>query len=169
MKKLRLLLFEKCNRSCSGCCNKQFDLTSLPECTDFSQYDEILLTGGEPMLEPWLVLDVMKEIRETSSVKIFVYTAWVRDLFASRAVMMLADGMTVSLHDQSDVQPFLAFASFCEDLDRSKRLNVFSGITIDEVPVGWKQKKDIVWIDPCPLPEDEVFMRLPRNTPAGVR
>ena len=63
-KKLRLLLFETCNRSCEGCCNKDWDLTSLSVCTDYTPYREILLTGGEPLLQPELVVQAIREIRE---------------------------------------------------------------------------------------------------------
>ena len=33
--KLRLLLFEECDRDCPGCCNRDWDLRSLPVCRDF--------------------------------------------------------------------------------------------------------------------------------------
>jgi len=48
MKKLRFLLWEDCNKQCSGCCNKQFDLDNLLKVssTEFQSYDEIELTGG---------------------------------------------------------------------------------------------------------------------------
>ena len=47
-KTLRLLLFEDCNRNCKKCCNKQWDLKLLPEVGSFKDWDEIILTGGEP-------------------------------------------------------------------------------------------------------------------------
>lgn len=163
MKKLRLLLFENCNRSCAGCCNKQFDLANLPVCKDFSGYDEIMLTGGEPMLNPKLVIDTIMNIRYQrypNSPRIYVYTAKVDDLFMARRVFSLADGMTVSLHEQADVDPFLEFAGFVSSIERANRLNIFDGIEIGLYPKGWKVKKNIVWIENCPLPQDEVFMRL---------
>jgi len=45
----------------------------------------------------------------------------------------------------------------------SLRLNIFKGIYIPEVVdlSLWKVKKDMEWISNCPLPEDEVFMKLP--------
>jgi molybdenum cofactor biosynthesis enzyme MoaA len=44
MKKLRLLVTSECNRSCSGCCNKEWDLDKLPVCESYKDYDEIYLT-----------------------------------------------------------------------------------------------------------------------------
>ncbi|MBU1087771.1 MAG: hypothetical protein KKD05_09695, partial [Candidatus Omnitrophica bacterium] len=58
MKKLRLLLFTECNRNCNGCCNNDWDLKSLLNEHLFKEYSEILLTGGEPMLHPELILEV---------------------------------------------------------------------------------------------------------------
>jgi molybdenum cofactor biosynthesis enzyme MoaA len=52
VKKLRLLVTERCARSCSGCCNHDWDLAALPTCESYAGYDEVLLTGGEPMLYP---------------------------------------------------------------------------------------------------------------------
>ena len=64
MKKLRLLITEKCNRKCEGCCNLDWDLQNLPVCTSFKGYDEILLTGGEPQLEPVLILSTVEKIKQ---------------------------------------------------------------------------------------------------------
>jgi hypothetical protein len=45
---------------------------------------------------------------------------------------------------------------------RGMRLNVFEGVTIPEDTdlSLWKVKEQMVWIKDCPLPQDEVFMRL---------
>lgn len=43
MSKLRLLLWEECNRTCAGCCNKDWNLSELPVCFDYSGYDLILI------------------------------------------------------------------------------------------------------------------------------
>lgn len=67
MKKLRLLLFKECHRGCEGCCNKDWDLKSLLKADNFLPYDEILLTGGEPMLDPLLVIDAAERIRAQGS------------------------------------------------------------------------------------------------------
>jgi hypothetical protein len=46
----------------------------------------------------------------------------------------------------------------------SLRLHIFEGIDIsklDDIDLkNWKIKKNIKWIKNCPLPQDEVFMRL---------
>ena len=41
------------------------------------------------------------------------------------------------------------------------RLNIFHNVDIAKIDlVKWIVKKDITWIKNCPLPKDEVFMRL---------
>lgn len=48
-KKLRLLVTAKCHNKCPMCCNNQFDFEKIPV-VDRLDYDEISITGGEPML-----------------------------------------------------------------------------------------------------------------------
>ena len=163
MKKLRLLLFDTCNRSCAGCCNKGYDLEGLPVLQDFSSWDEVYLTGGEPMLNPALVFETICRFHATA--RHYLYTAKVGDLPAVLSLLTFLAGLTLTLHDQGDVAPFLVLN---ERLLRSLnprwslRLNVFRGVTI---PEGtdlslWQVKPDMVWVKDCPIPEGEVFMRL---------
>jgi len=109
MLKLRLLLWEECNRSCSGCCNKDWNLAVLPVCSDYGSHDLIMLTGGEPMLKPHVLLQIIKEIRQQTAALIYVYTANVDDLDAAFAVLEAVDGITLTLHEQSDVDNMQEF------------------------------------------------------------
>lgn len=52
MRKARVLVTQKCNKSCDGCCNKSNILDSMVTITsidDLTCYDEIMITGGEPV------------------------------------------------------------------------------------------------------------------------
>lgn len=74
---LRLLLFLDCNFNCSYCCNKNEDYYSKfihlsPEEVDFTPYDNVCLTGGEPFLDPDLVFKYMDLI--PSNKTIYLYT-----------------------------------------------------------------------------------------------
>lgn len=168
MKSLRLLLFEECNRNCGGCCNKGFALEQLEVCRDFTGYDEIILTGGEPMLLPELVKQVVTQIREQDDdVPIYVYTAMPnRDALD---LLDYVDGLTVTLHSQSDVDMFLLFDTAAQDKFNthllSMRLNIFNNVNIDmtKVSAKWIVKPNIEWIVDCPLPTNESFMRIDRN------
>lgn len=157
--KLRLFLWPECGKSCDGCCNNDWDIDNLPM-ADHYNYSEILLTGGEPLLFPGTLVRIINKLRTTTHAALYVYTAlpgW--ELLH---VLRLVDGITVTLHDQTDVPVFKKFSSLIVDSDRKKslRLNVFEGVDIDTSGLPfWKVRKDIKWIRNCPLPDGEVFLK----------
>ena len=164
MKKLRLLITKACPKQCEGCCNKDWKLDELPICTDYSGYDEILITGGEPMIRNARVKFIIKSIREQNkSVRIYLYSVLPNFHLWRLLHYKLLDGITITLHDQEDVKYFLLFdRNFSlEGTDASLRVNIFKGIKIDtdSLMSNWIVKDDIEWIKDCPLPTDEVFMR----------
>ena len=78
MSKLRLLVTTKCNRHCVGCCNNSYDLENLPVAHDndeFLKYSEIIITGGEPMLNPYEVVKLVNRLRSITDAKLILYTA----------------------------------------------------------------------------------------------
>lgn len=161
--KLRLLLLAECNRTCKGCCNKEYDLNALPVCQSYAGYSEIMITGGEPMLRPDVVAKTVKQIRAQTNAPIFLYTAWRGGHIPLLGALELVDGITLTLHTRKDVAPFVFFnqALLLSGIrPKSLRLNVFRGITVDPADaLGWSIKKNIVWIKDLHLPADEVFMR----------
>lgn len=175
MKKLRLLVTTKCHNTCKGCCNNDWDLEKLPICNDFSVWNMIMITGGEPMLcMPWLE-HLLKRIRlENRECKIILYTAIPKGIihspygFTRLIDLCLIDGITATIHVEKDVAGFemLERSFFSVDPFRlsemSLRLNIFKGISEIKPIFNWTIKKDIEWIENCPLPEDETFMRLER-------
>lgn len=62
-KTARVIVTLKCNRNCPGCCN-----TNLPEYREVHtdeellDYEEIVITGGEPMLIPGKVLEFINRM-----------------------------------------------------------------------------------------------------------
>ena len=164
MKKLRLLLFEECNRNCPGCCNNDWGLQNLPIVMSYADYDQILLTGGEPLLHPETVKFVVKDIKKENSCPIYLYTAKTNNIPDFIDVLNYVDGICITLHTQADVKPFKVLNAYLLHKYRyakSLQLNVFRDIKLENFdPPRWKVKKDMVWIKNCPLPENEVFMRL---------
>lgn len=163
MKKLRLLLFSQCNRSCAGCCNKDWDVGKLPICRDVKGFSEIILTGGEPMLWPGFVEEVILATKKETDSPIFLYTADVTKIKEACHILSMLDGMTVTLHEESDVASFSKFQEqvkmFGLNLGKSLRLNIFDGVSVPNDTEGWTVKTGIRWIKDCPLPSDEIFMR----------
>lgn len=161
-KKLRLLLFEDCNRNCIGCCNKDFDIKNLPVCTDYTLYNKIMLTGGEPMLRPDVVLQAVSEIREQTNASIILYTAWAKDPEILGCIVDQIDGLTLTLHGPEDIADFKSFDNYYKERYRpyrTFRLNVFKEAGEIQEHSFWQVKNGIEWIENCPLPDNEVFMR----------
>lgn len=144
MKKLRLVVTLNCNRKCPGCCNNYWDFSKIPYTNSFVGYDEILLTGGEPMLYVNRLIFLISSIRYINpTAKIFMYTAKTTPAVELDAISSMLDGITITLHEQSDVIPFERFNSMPYRFmlnGKSLRLNIFKGIKI-KTPKGWKVKK----------------------------
>lgn len=74
---LRLILFLKCNLSCSYCCNeiesvnRQFVQKEFSE-IDFMPYENVCITGGEPFMDKQLLYNVLLRIPRNKN--IFIYT-----------------------------------------------------------------------------------------------
>lgn len=178
MKILRLLLFEECNRDCSGCINKRWDLKSLPVAKSFNEYDVILLTGGEPMLRPLFVVDTITNIKKETDAKIFVYTAKLDTPCEVLIILDYSDGMCVTLHEQKDVEHFVELDRQltqlwehpnCSFPSKSLRLNVFEGVDINlgDYPL-WTSRVKKYRTEDSYLPKGEVFMRLTDPKQEGV-
>lgn len=187
MKILRLLVTQDCNRSCEGCCNKQWDLHQLPICKSYKGYNMIILTGGEPGLKPQLLKKVINQINlRVPEIPIYLYTAYPKILL-NRTIIDRLDGITLTLHTKHDadifemleltakscsVNKFNTFTNYhmnkdgkvigirMHDMPKSLRLNIFKGVRTPTLYHNWKVKKSIEWIKDCPLPKNEVFMRL---------
>lgn len=163
MEKLRLLLFAECERNCPGCCNNDWDLSSLPQIVYYTGYDEILLTGGEPLLHPNIVKHTIRRIRKETATPIYLYTA-TNNVTAFLDILQYVDGICLTIHEQRDVQPFKILNKILMTINtsgRSLRLNIFHNIILGNINlIKWKVKNNIAWIKNYPLPENEIFMRL---------
>jgi MoaA/NifB/PqqE/SkfB family radical SAM enzyme len=170
-KKLRLLVTDKCNRACEGCCNNDWDIAGLPVAEHYSGYSEILLTGGEPMMNPPKVLEVAHAIREEDhEVPIYMYTAKAVPAFNILGILLSINGITLTLHEQKDAEGFEYLNELLLTVPnrvltmKQLRLNIFKGVEIYRGLHSfdmrhWVVKDGMEWEKDCPLPKDEVFMR----------
>lgn len=174
-KKLRLVVTAKCHNCCPMCCNNRFDLNELPV-VDRWDYDEIMLTGGEPMLFPDRVINLIHTIRKAaacmgSNPKIYMYTALPEaDAVATigdgsgdlLSVLPLLDGVVVTPHDFIGVDEFVSInRALPANHGKSLRLNIFPEVSL---PAGidlsaWKVK-EMQWVKDCPVPEGEDLRRI---------
>lgn len=164
MKIARLIVTYKCPNDCAGCCNKDWKYDPPKPITHFD-YDQILITGGEPLLFAERVMGLASAIRCMSKAKIYVYTATVLPFLW---VMPFVDGMTLTLHTESDVERYAEFAHDCQHeliaYPGSLRLNVFNECKPDpdrQIYLPCFQTKFVDWVKDCPLPPGEELLRLP--------
>jgi biotin synthase-like enzyme len=107
-KTLRLLITEKCHRKCEYCSNKfikpkkTIDKTWLIH--RLKEYDELVLTGGEPILVyDEELLPIIRLARTWApKTKIFVYMSLLRPLFRARIIVTLVDGLTITIRNLED-------------------------------------------------------------------
>ena len=160
IKKARLLFTNDCNRNCRGCCNKNWTGEPAREITlkELRQYDEVYITGGEPMLYPDALKSLIKNIR-TKRNKIFLYTAQPYPKSEFLDILSLIDGCSVTIHNNKDAQNFVLngyhYMSFP---NKSMRLNVFLGRNFKVTP-DWDFRVKS-WIENAPLPDGEEFVKL---------
>jgi len=169
MKTLRLICTWQCENDCSGCCNKheQFSPGKIDCYKDFKEpFDQILITGGEPMLYIKKMVKLIKMLRiHQREAQIILYTAQISSLVDAIGILHIIDGMTLTLHEEADKYEFLLFqqairySSFLTS--KSLRLNVFAPIKVSKAQsIHWSVKKNIKWIPDCPLPYNEVIKQL---------
>ena len=174
-KKLRLVITAKCPNKCPMCCNNRFDLNEIPV-FDRVNYEEISITGGEPLLFPYEVEKICTSIRSAAELqgykpKIWLYTAKL-DPLTFDLIANVVDGMCYTPHSAADVADFKGVnrhllrnkenlsAHFLNNF--SLRLNIFkpeAELLKDEDLSLWRVKP-MEWIKDCPIPEGEDFRRI---------
>lgn len=180
MKKLRLLVTTKCKRNCEGCCNhdvKPSGVIHVFELLDHIKagtYNQIMITGGEPLLFPDLLMVYLQTIMHTICFKmkdpklepeVILYTSMIPKHVDNEyllSIFYLLDGITFTIHDKSGMEDFLRLQEILAMMhDQPKmRLNVFCDVPLSPVNLyGW-DVKFIKWIKNCPLPEGEEFLAL---------
>ena len=172
MKTLRLITTYDCPRNCVGCCNKQDPFK--PEAVqtwdqNLLDIEMVILSGGEPLMYPFSTLTLAEFIRmEKPDVKLILYTAKVDEPDMIENCLNFFDGITITLHEQADVDDFrklnfqlLGRRTWLLDNNKSLRLNVFKGVDFSLVNDSlWKIKDNIEWIADCPLPNGEELFKL---------
>lgn len=98
-KTARVIITSKCDRKCPGCCNSKLDYTSLAKViggiTALKDYEEVVITGGEPMINPAQLYTVIKMLRKQNKrQKIYLYTACLT-MDDHPVILKHLDGITV--------------------------------------------------------------------------
>lgn len=169
----RVIVTKKCNRKCKGCCNERLGLIDKVSFEDLFKYEEICITGGEPMLMSERVVEMIHRLRlQGYTGKIWLYTASSRKLKSYWACKMLidaVDGITYTIHHgkmetvKKDLTDLRHLDTYLKESDRSGKSDrlyidsrVFNQDYVDSLSYGWDVIKSLKWsMDDCPLPEGE--------------
>lgn len=168
-KKLRLLVTSKCPNKCPMCCNNSWDFSKLPV-VDRWNYEEIMITGGEPLQYVNKVIALIRNIRsiaefQGTSPKIYIYTS-IASFGALVNAIAVSDGVVLTPHSEKEVEHFIGVNDYLLQYppeNCSLRLNLFSDIKSmlpKDIDLSLWKVKDMEWVKDCPVPEGEDFRRI---------
>jgi hypothetical protein len=170
MKIARVIITWDCLRSCALCVNKNLPVEPKPcKIKDLQGYDQILLTGGEPMLYPKETLDIIMKLRKQTPEEvqnIYLYTA----MFTSelRWLVWELNGIHYTVHPPVKPEDLVGFRAFQQLIgepefkDKTFRLHIESQIDspIEIIPSLWARLEVKPMLRNCPLPEGEELFEL---------
>jgi hypothetical protein len=163
------------------CCNNQFDIEKIPV-VDRLDYDEISITGGEPLLaefgyKTFDLVDSIKNIQQTMGLlesKFYLYTSYFDDV----TLIICSDnfdGICLTPHKKVDIDKFININAKMLELKKrgntsdnfnfncSLRLNLFADMKAllpKDIDLSLWKVKEMEWIKDCPVPEGEDFRRI---------
>ena len=133
---IHLMVTNNCLRHCKYCCNKQYDVNSIPVITEeeYKYADTILLTGGEPVVfaNPSLIACSIKAAYPNIK-NVYVYAnASELVAFLSQENCSIAgiDGFSVSIKDAIDLYDFNKSIGLFPEVNalKSNRLYIFDNL-----------------------------------------
>jgi len=136
MNKTRILITKKCKRNCSYCANNFYNTLDTIDFEGLKKYDEIILTGGEPMDFPIQTYYLIKSIRERYlNKKIYLYIS--RYDVMLEDILNFIDGITYTIHKDVSCEDIHQYIDFTYLLNDYKKHN----------PTLYKNKSfKLVWI-----------------------
>lgn len=170
----RVIVTKKCNRKCKGCCNDYLKKVDKVQFEDLFKYEELIITGGEPMLLSDRVVEMIHRLRFGGyKGKIWLYTSSSHRLSTYWACKMLideVDGITYTIHQgkmeavKRDLVDLRRLDTYLKGQDRagkSDRLyidsRVFNQDYVNSLEYKWAVIKSLEWKEnvDCPVPEGE--------------
>lgn len=176
----RLIITLDCNRKCHYCCNTPEMLASATKISDLSElqhYPEILITGGEPMLNPTRTLAIVQHLNQLGQIywnkhkklrKIYLYTALALERGYLYSMLMYGvDGIHYTLHYNSSAKDVALGIDNIEILSKefpNKPFRLYMDSEVEHqvtiIPQRWSRIQSFKFIEDCPLPENEKLFLL---------
>lgn len=120
-KRCRLLLTAKCPNNCPLCCNKQFSLEKDIPVIDRLDYDEFILTGGEPLQFPTSVVETIHNISAVTDYmginpKFYLYTS-ICNPTVWNEILPYLNGITYTTHTRSNAKELIQLIGVLKNLN----------------------------------------------------
>lgn len=184
MTKLRLIVTDKCPKACPGCCNNHktgksrkklknilsfddssaFQINSNKYSSKARDFYELIITGGEPMMFPKKIIELVSQVSKYSSK--YLYTSTYDPKWMA-IILKVINGVVITIHDDEDWDRlkelnYILRTDAVKDIleHKSLRLNVFKTKTFPVIDLSLWKVKFMEWIVDCPLPENEELYEL---------
>lgn len=167
VKNIHLMVTSLCNRNCPYCCNRQYNLSDIPQVSDeeLQKAENIFITGGEPFAfaQPDEIA-LLLELRYPNIKQVIVYTNALElyNYLGKGGRMDYIDGLTISLKNQADKKYFMDIVSLLEKYPncKSNRLYYFDDSYIEGLDTtGFEVSKREWQSEFVPAP-DSIFRRI---------
>lgn len=178
LRKARVILNWACGRTCLLCCNDYQTIMAgrkiITDLDGFAGYDEVMLTGGDPLLiRKDDLLAIVRRLRDINVIRIYLYTTWWNK--KAEAVLPLIDGVHFSLHPDAGQREMELLRrveeSAMKNPNKSFRLFVDSAIQMPSITASvWTRverkefmtEAQLLKIQPGGIPQDEsLYVFLP--------
>ncbi len=169
-KTARVIVTLNCNRRCPGCCNINLPghrKVSTDE--ELMGYQEIVITGGEPMLIPGKLLELINRMWDKGyRGKIYLYTSFWNGKGISKEILKELDGFTFTLHAECTDKDIIALKSLSnsgilQNKDFSSRLiidkRVYERYDLSNINFSrWDVIRKLEWKEKCNPAENEELL-----------
>lgn len=169
-KTARVIVTYNCNRSCPGCCNQHGNsVRKVTNIEELLKYEEIIVTGGEPMLVLSDVLALVSTLKVLGYAgRFYLYTAFWKPNFKNIAILDEFDGITFTIHAEASDADIIALKhlskeSILKSANFSSRLiidsRVYDKYDLSNIDLkNWDVVRKLQWKDKCePAPNEELI------------
>lgn len=170
-KTARVIVTFGCNRKCPGCCNSKLpEYRTVHTDEELMKYQEIVITGGEPMLIPGKVLEFINRIWDKGyRGKMYMYSSFWNGKGISKEILKELDGLTFTLHAECTDEDIIALKNLSncgilQNKDFGSRLiidkMVYDRYDLSNVNFSrWSVIRKSEWKETCsPTPNEDLLV-----------
>lgn len=167
----RIITTLYCKRKCLLCCNNNIDFSLIPKIKEKEinnlSIKNIVITGGEPILFPNKLFNVINKQIDRKKFKIYLYASDITETYNNLYNLFFTiNGLTFTLYNQKDAYNFyklylevLKFQDIIQENKFSLKLKIFKNdityLSHLKFLENFWDIEYIKWTKFCPLPENE--------------